>query len=250
MGIPMGTNCAPLVADLFLFCYERDFMMSLSVENQSEIIEALNSTSRYLDDLSNTDNTYFDGLISQIYPTELQLNKANSSDTKTAFLDLHLPIVDGFVSCKIYDKRDDFDFEILNFPFLDGDIPRAASYGVYISQLIRFARVSSHVTDFNTRNKLLTAKLLNQGYRYHKLRKAFSKFYRRHSDLVSIFCVGLKSLLQQGLSEPEFYGDLVYKFRKIYACNDFSTQFRKLILRYKRIGYNINVNTNVIRQTA
>ena len=96
-----------------------------------------------------------------------------------------------------------------------------------------------------TRNKLLTGKL-NQCYRYHKLRKAFSKFYRRHSDLVSKFNVGLKSLLQQGLSEPEFYGDLVYKFRKIYACNDFSTQFRKIILRYKKMGYNINV----IRQTA
>ena len=88
-------------------------------------------------------------------------------------MDLHLSIVDGFVSCKIYDKRDDFDFEIVNFPFFDGDVPLAASCGVYISQLIRFARVSSHV---NHRNKLLTAKLLNQGYRYHKLRKAFSKF--------------------------------------------------------------------------
>ena len=129
---------------------------------------------------------------------------------------------------------------------MDGDVPRAASYGNYISQLIRFARVSSHVTDFNTRNKLLTAKLLNQGYRYHKLRKAFLKFYRRHSDLVSKFNVGLKCLLQQGLSEPEFYGDLVYKFRTIYVCNDFSSQFRKIILRYKKIGYNIDV----IRQTA
>ena len=82
-----------------------------------------------------------------------------------------------FVSSKIYDKRDDFDFDIVNFPFLDGDVPRRPSYGVYISQLIRFARVCSHVDDFNTRNKCLTAKLLKQGYRYHKLRKAFSKFY-------------------------------------------------------------------------
>ena len=79
---------------------------------------------------------------------------------------------------KIYDKRDDFEF--VNFPFLHNDVPRSASYGVYISQLIRFARVSSHVDYFNTRNKVLTAKLLRQGYRYHKLRKAFSKFYRRH----------------------------------------------------------------------
>ena len=173
VGIPMGTNCATLVADLFLFCYERDFMMSLSVENQSEIIETVSSTSRYLNDLLNIDNTHFVGLISKIYPSELQLNKTNSSDTKIAFLDLHLSIVDGFVSCKIYDKRDDFDFETVNLPFLECDVPRAASYGVYISQLIRFARISSHVTDCNTRNKLLTAKLLNQGYRYHKLRKAF-----------------------------------------------------------------------------
>ena len=189
-------------------------MISLSVENQSEIIEAFSSTSRYLDDLLNIDYTYVDDVISQIYPPELQLNKVNSSDTETALLDLHLSIVDGVVSCKIYNIRDDLDFEIVTFPFLDGNVPRAASYDVYYSQLIRFARVSSHVTDFNTRNKLLTAKLLNQGYRYHKLRKAFSTFYRRHSDLVSKFSVGLKSLLQQGLSEPEFYGDLVYKFRK------------------------------------
>ena len=74
------------------------------------------------------------------------------------------------------------DFDIVNFPFLDGDFP---SYGVYISQLIRFAGVCNHAADFNTRNKCLTAKLLQQGYRYHKLRKTFSTFYRRHSELIS-----------------------------------------------------------------
>ena len=115
-------------------------------------------------------------MVSQIYPSELQLNKANASDTEAAFLDLHLSISNDIVSTKIYDKRDDFDFEIVNFPFLDGDVPRSTSYGVYISQLIRFARASSYVADFNTRNKLLTQKLLKQGYRYHKLRKTFSKF--------------------------------------------------------------------------
>ena len=114
---------------------------------------------------------------------------------------------------KIYDKRDDFDFDIVNFSFLDGDVPRSASNGVYISQLVRFHRVSSHVDDFNSRNKVLTAKFLRQGYRYHKLRKAFSKFYRRHFDIVSKYNVGLKRLLLEGLSEPQFYGDLVYKFR-------------------------------------
>ena len=99
-------------------------------------------------------------MVNQIYPSKLQLNKANSSDTEARFLDLHLIISNSFVSSKIYDKRDNFDFDIANFPFLDGAIPRALSYGVYISQLIRFARVSCHVADFNTRDKILTAKLL------------------------------------------------------------------------------------------
>ena len=302
----MGTNCAPLVADLFLFCYEKDLMLSLSDNNQSDIIEAFNSTSRYLDDLLNIDDPNFEQMVGQIYPTELQLNKANSFDTEAPFLDLNLSITNGIVSfkiydkrddfnfeivnfsfldgdvlrsppygvyisqlirfarvcsnvddfmmsisngivsTKIYDKRDDFDFEIVNFPFLDGDVPRSTSYGVYISQLIRFARASSYVTDFNTRNKLLTQKLLKQGYRYHKLRKTFSKFYRRYFDLISKFQVGLKSLLRQGLSEPDFYGDLVYKLKKIVGSNNFSAQFIKIISHYKKIGYNINV----LQQTA
>ena len=126
--IPMGTNCAPLVADLFLYCYERDFMDSLNHDNQADVIEAFNSTSRYLDDLLNIDNPYFEGMVIQIYPSELQLNKTSISDTEAPFLDLHLSVANGFVSSKIYDKRDDFDFDIVNFPFLDGDVPRRASF--------------------------------------------------------------------------------------------------------------------------
>ena len=293
-------------------------MDSLNHDNQADVIEAFNATSRYLDDLLNIDDPYFEGIVNQIYPPELdlqkgiknygslylacndrkafslpltkvgihfghvrmcatpcpisliifildlgpsytdkllefrwvqiahQLNKANISDTEAPFLDLHLSVANGFVSSKIYDKRDDFDFDTVNFPFLDGDVPRRASYGVYISQLIRFARVCNHVTDFNARNKCLMAKLLQQGYRYHKLRKTFSKFYRRHYELISKYNVGLKTLLSEGLSEPEFYGDLVYKFKKLIGINDFSFQFRKIITRYRRIGYNLNV----MRQSA
>ena len=166
-------------------------------------------------------NVYFDNMVSQIYPSELQLNKTNTSDNKAAFNDLHLLISNDIVSTKIYDKRGDFDFDIVNFPFLDGDVPCSTSYGVHISQLIRFARVSSYIDDFNTRNKLLTQKLLEEGYRYHNLRKTFSKFYRRYYDLISKFQVGLKSLLRQGLSEPDFYGDLVNKLKKIVGSNSF-----------------------------
>ena len=99
------------------------------------------------------------------------MNKANTSEAP--FFALHLTMSNGFVSSKICDKRDDFDFDIVNFPFLDGDVARRPSYGVYISQLIRCARVCSHVDDFNACNKCLNDKLLKQGYRYHKLRKGF-----------------------------------------------------------------------------
>ena len=101
VGIPMGTNCAPPVADLFLFCYERNLMLSLLDNNQTDIIVEFNSTSRYLDDLLNIDNPYFEQMVGQIYPTELQLNKANSSDTEAPFLDLNLSKTDGIVSSKI-----------------------------------------------------------------------------------------------------------------------------------------------------
>ena len=136
-------------------------MMSLSDDKQADVIDAFNTTSRYSDDILNINNVYFDNMVSQIYPSELPLNKV--SDTEAAFLDLHFSISNDIVSTKIYDKRDDFDFEIVNFPFLDADVPRSTTYVFYISQLIRFARASSYVADFNTRNKLLTQKLLKQG---------------------------------------------------------------------------------------
>ena len=130
--------------------------------------------------------------------------------------------------------------------FLDGDVPRSPSYGVYISQLIRFARVCSNVDDFNNRNLFLTAKLLKQGYRYHKIRKAFSKFYHRHSELIVKYNIGLKTLLQRGISEPIFYGDLVYKFKRIVGKPNFSDQFKKIVKRYIRVGYNLDI----MRQSA
>ena len=104
-----------------------------------------------------------------------------------------------------------FNFEIVNFPFLDGDVPRSPSYGVCISQLIHFARVCSNVDDFNNRNLFLTAKLFKQGYRYHKIRKAFSKFYHRHSELIVRYNMWLKTLLFSNKAYQNLYF-MVIKF--------------------------------------
>lgn len=237
IGIPMGTNCAPLVADLFLFCYESEFMSNLRKDNKIDIINAFNDTSRYLDDILNLDNPFFETMVSDIYPKELQLNKANISDTSAPFLDLDLSVSNGIISSKIYDKRDDFNFKIMNYPHLDGDVPRSTSYGVYISQLIRFARACSAVEDFNTRNQIITEKLLTQGFRYAKLRKSFTKFYHRNASLIAKYDCNLKSLLKQGISHPDFYGDVIYRLRKIKGHIHFDTLFVKRIKHFVKRGY-------------
>ena len=110
-----------------------------------------------------------------------------------------------------------------------------------ISEIIRFAKASSPVCDFNSRNKFLTGKL-----RYHRIRKVFSKFYRRNFELIEQYHVSLKNFLHQGIPNPEFYGDLVYKFKKIVRNRNFSDLFKRIINRFKRVGYNLDI----MRQTA
>ena len=215
-----------------------------SDDRHADVNDAFNSTSRYLDDILNINNVYFDNMVSQIFSSELQLNKANTYDTEAAFLTCICQFLMILFLPKFIINVTILIFKLLISHFFDGDVPRSTSYGVYISQLIRFARASSDVADFNTCNKLLIQTLLKQGYRYHKLRKTFSKFYRRYFDLISKFQVGLKSLLRQGLEEPNFYGDLVHKLKKIVGSNNFSAQFIKIISHY--VGYNINV----LQQTA
>ena len=127
VGIPMGTNCAPLIADLFLYCYERDFMSDLQKSKRFDLIDMFNDTSRYLDDIFTIDNPEFEKHISDIYPAELQLNKANTSDKETSFLDLNIKVIGSHIHTSVYDKRDDFGFPIVNFPWLSGDVPRLPS---------------------------------------------------------------------------------------------------------------------------
>ena len=138
---------------------------------------------------------------------------------------------------KIYNKWDDFDFDFVNFPLLDGDVPRRPSYGVYISQLIRFIRASSYVTESNNRNKFSTAKLFKQSYRYNNLRKALSKLFRRHFELIEKYHVSLKRLMQKGIFNPDFY--------EIIGNPNFSNLFKRIVNRFKRAGFTLDM-----RQTA
>ena len=113
--------------------WELNFTKSITKEKRYDLIDAFNSTSRYLDDLLNIDNIHFEHMVHRIYPAELQLYKANASDTETAFLDSNLAFHIYIVSTKIYDKRDDFNFDVVNFPFLNCDVPQRPSYGIYTS---------------------------------------------------------------------------------------------------------------------
>ena len=133
----MGTNYAPLLEDLFLYCYERDFM---STPQKSKQCDMYNNVSRYLDDILTIDYPEFEKHIPDIYPMELHLNKANTSDKETYLTDFNIKVIDSDVHTIVYDKRDDFGFPIVNFPWLSVDDHRLPSYGVYISYLVRFAR--------------------------------------------------------------------------------------------------------------
>ena len=120
-----------------------------------------------------------------IYPSQLNVEKTNQSDNLASHLDLTFTIEkDGKPSTKLYDKREDFDFHIVNFQFLSSNIPSGSSYGVCISQLNRYARCCSYYDDFRHRHKMLVERLVSQGYRYERLRNSFKKFYGRYQDLI------------------------------------------------------------------
>ena len=185
IGIPMGTNCAPLLADLFLYSYEAEFIQTLIRSGERRLAKSFNFTYRYIDDVISLNNPKFSRYINDIYPVELEIKETTDDQNHSSFLDLWLTIdQDNCLRVKIYDKRDDFNFEIVNFPFLCGNIPQSPSYGVYMSQLIRFARASTFYDDFLFRSRQLTTKLLGQGYKRSRLISTLKKFYGRQTILV------------------------------------------------------------------
>ena len=187
IGIPMGTNSAPLLADLFLYSCEAEFIQPLIKSGKRQLAKSFNNfTFRYIDDVLSLNNSKFSDYINDIYPEELEIKETIDNSTSSSFLNLLLEFdSDNRLRVKIYDKRDDFNSNIVNYPFLCGNIPQSPSYGVYVSQLIRYARASSLYDDFVSRSSRLTSKLLRQGYKRLKLIDAFKKFYGRHNTLVN-----------------------------------------------------------------
>ena len=157
---------------------------------------------------------------------------------KTSFLDLNIKVIGNDVRTSVYHKRDYFGFPIVNFPWLSGDVPRLPSYGVYISQLVRFARSCTSISDFHSKNLQITPKLLTQGYRYHKLRKTFGKVFRFFSDLIYKYGeISFKVYVSEGISHPVFYGDLVYKLRKVKCEANFDSSDSKIVKCLRRRKY-------------
>ena len=182
IGIPLGTNCAPLLADLFLYPYENEFLDNMIRNGHRRLASSFNLCYRYIDDLIVFNNKKFLDYLKKIYPTQLTVEKANKSDHLADYLDLTFVIDSGGkLSTRLYDRRDDFDFHVVNFPFRSSSIPSGPSHCVYISKLIRCC---SHYDDFRYCHKCLVDRLLSQGYIALRLEKSSKKFCGRYQDLI------------------------------------------------------------------
>lgn len=202
IGIPMGTNCAPLLADLFLYSYEAEFIQGLMQKGEKKLAQSFNFTFRYIDDVLSLNNNRFSDHLHLIYPSELEIKDTTDTNKSASYLDLFLEItIDGRLQTKIYDKRDDFNFPIVNFPFLSSNIPASPAYGVFVSQLIRYSRASSKYLDFVERGVLLSQKLLGQGYEFIKLKSSLKKFYGRHHKLIDHYDKSVSEIISDILPQ-------------------------------------------------
>ena len=201
IGIPMGTDCAPLLANLFLFYYEYKFMKD-NLKSNFQIAKQFSYTFRYIDDLLTLNNPNFEQEIINIYPPQLELKKTTETENSLSYLDLDLKIKDKKFSTSVYDKRDSFDFFIVNFPHLDSNIPSKPAYGVYISQLVRIGRICDSYNSFHTRHFNLTSRLVKQGFHYDKLVSNFKKFSSKYPLIFNKFGMTLKRHVMDGICVP------------------------------------------------
>ena len=142
------------------------------------------------------------------------------------------------IHTSVYDKRDGFGFPTVNCPWLSADVPELPSYGIYISQLVRFARCCISVFDFNSKNLQITSKLFTHGYRYHKLRKTFGKFFRSYYELLSKFgAISFQEFVDKWITHLVFYGDLVYKLRRVKSETNLISMDSKIVKSLRRRQY-------------
>ena len=197
----MGTNCAPLLADIFLNSYEADFIQSLPSAGKKQLASRINLTYRYIDDVLSINNPEFENFLVQMYPAQLEIKDTTESTTSASELDLLLSFGrDGQLHTSIYDKRHDFNFHITNFPFLRSNIPWSPAYSVFIYQLLRHARACSAYECFILRVRRLSSMLPKQGYLVERLKSSFRKFYGRYGDLIQQYEVTLSQMLNDILT--------------------------------------------------
>ena len=187
VGIPLGTHCAPLLADIFLYSYEAEFIAFAFNRERKQLTSQFNFTYRYIDDILSINNQEFENYLGKMYPVELEIEDTTKSHISASYMDLLLSIGrDGQHHTSIYDKRDDFNFHIMFFTifqFLSSRIPASPAYGVFISQLIQYSRTCSLYECFIPRATRLSNKLLEQEYVKERLKSSLSKLYSRYGDL-------------------------------------------------------------------
>ena len=183
----MGTDCGPVLANLYLHYYEFRYIENKMKENKNNlsVVRKFNHTFRYIDDLGVINNNKFYDEVSKIYPNTLKLTRQNNDGDDTAqYMDLDIKIVNNEFRFKVYDKRDNFNFVINSFPYLSANIHENNMLNVYVSQLVRYARICTDISDFHDKHKYLCNKLINNGFNEKKLINKFKVFGNKHGNLM------------------------------------------------------------------
>jgi hypothetical protein len=185
LGIPMGTDCAPFLANLYLYALESEWMSKKIERKEWKELQFWKHCFRYIDDLVVFNN---DGMMERVYGEiygELRLKKESQKDGLAAhFLEVDMIIEDGFIHTGLYDKRDDFGFRVVTFPSFPSNTPVPSAHGLLIAQLVRFATVCDKLETFHERASMLTKKLIDQGFITSLLEKKCRVFYERNGKLL------------------------------------------------------------------
>ena len=180
IGVHIGVDAGPYIANITLWYFENKFLES-TYKSKYFVAKKLNKTFRLIDDITSINSDgYFKSHFHMIYPDSLQLNKENSTDNKANVLDLNIEIIEGEFKCSVYDKRDDFKFNVVQFQPLCSNQPRNVAYGVFTSQVIRYFRICNDMDNFIARVKIIYTEFIKLGYHASKLQSLYTQISRKH----------------------------------------------------------------------